>query len=269
MPTKDGLDPKDPLPLFLSGHADEQEQRETFEYELEYELPGTSRILKASILAIAVMAGGIAIALSLGIPAKVFADATALLPDTSAPQPSANQAAPPIQSDAQAIQPTADAQAIEATADAKASAPTASEPPTRDEIVAAAQPARQTQTENREPDTEALFTEYLAWAAKKNRQAQNAAQPSQDAPAQVVDDAPAQVVDDAPTPVRPAHKHRRVPSVDNAQTEIRHVQKSKARVQREQNARGQAPPAQDARAQEQPVQNAQAPSFLQSLGLHQ
>jgi hypothetical protein len=36
MPTKDGLDPKDPLPLFLSGHADEQEQRETFEYELKY-----------------------------------------------------------------------------------------------------------------------------------------------------------------------------------------------------------------------------------------
>jgi hypothetical protein len=203
MPMNDGFDPDHPLPSFLSGHAGKHEQRETFEYELLR----TSRILKASILAIAVMAGGIAIAMSLGIPAKVFADATALLPDTSAPQPSANQAAPPIQSDAQAIQPTADAQAIETTADAKASAPTTSEPPTRDEIVAAAQPASQTQTENREPDTEALFTEYQAWAAKENRQAQNAAQPSQVAPAQVVDDAPA--------PVRPAHKHR-VRSVENA-----------------------------------------------------
>jgi cytoskeletal protein RodZ len=204
MPMNDGFDPDHPLPSFLSGHADKHEQRETFEYELLR----TSRILKASILAIAVMAGGIAIAISLGIPAKVFADATALLPDTSAPQPSANQAAPPIQSDAQAIQPTADAQAIETTADAKASAPTTSEPPTRDEIVAAAQPASQTQTENRGPDTEALFTEYQAWAAKENRQAQNAAQPSQVAPAQVVDDAPA--------PVRPAHKHQRVRSVENA-----------------------------------------------------
>jgi hypothetical protein len=74
---------------------------------------------------------GIAIALSLGIPAKVFADATTSSPDTSAPQPSANQAPPTIQS----------------TADAQASAPTASEPPTRDEIVAAAQPASQPQTE--------------------------------------------------------------------------------------------------------------------------
>jgi hypothetical protein len=204
MPMNDGFDPDHPLPSFLSGHADKHEQRETFEYELLR----TSRILKASILAIAVMAGGLAIAISLGIPAKVFAGATALLPDTSAPQPSANQAAPPIQSDAQAIQPTADAQAIATTADAKASAPTPSAPPTRDEIVAAAQPASRTQTENREPDTEARFTEYQAWAAKENRQAQNAAQPSQVAPAQVVDDAPA--------PVRPAHKHQRVRSVENA-----------------------------------------------------
>jgi cytoskeletal protein RodZ len=204
MPMKDGFDPDYPLPSFLPGHADEHEQRETFEHELLR----TPRVLKASILAIAVMAGGIAIALSLGIPAKIFTDATALLPETSAPQPSANQAAATIQSYAQAIQPTADAQAIETTADAKPSAPTASEKPTRDEIVAAAQPASQTQTENREPDTEALFTEYQAWAAKENRQAQNAAQPSQVAPAQVVDDAPA--------PVRPAHKHQRVHSVENA-----------------------------------------------------
>jgi hypothetical protein len=190
---------------------------------------GTKNVKRRKI---AVMAGGIAIALSLGIPAKVFADATASQPDTSASQRSPNQAAPTIQSDAQAIQPTPDAQTIEATADATASAPTASEPPTRDEIVAAAEPGTQTQTENREPDTDALFTEYQAWAAKS--QAQNAVQPSQDAPTQVVDDAPA--------PVRPAHKDQRIRSAENSQTEIRHVQKSKARVQREQNAREQAAP---------------------------
>ena len=254
MLTKDRLDPKDPLPLFLSGHADQ-----TFENEL----PGTSRMLKASILVIAVTGSAIAIALSLGTPAKVFADATALLPDTSAPQPSTNQAAPPIQSaaDAQAIQPTADAQANDSTADAQASAPTTSEPPSRDEIVAAPQLASPTQTENSEPPTEALFTEYQAWAAKQNKQAQNAVQPVQDARVQIVDDAPA--------PARPAHKRRRLRSVENAQTEIRHVQKSKARIQREQNARGQAPPAQDAPAREEPVQNAQAPSFLQSFGWRQ
>jgi hypothetical protein len=257
MLTKDGLDPKDPLPLFLSNHVDQQEQRETFECEL----PGTSRMLKASILVIAVTASGIAIALSLGTPAKVFADATALLPDTSAPQLSTNQATPSIQSaaDAQASQPTA--VAIDSTADAQASAPTASEPPTRDEIVAVPQLTSPTQTENSKPQTEALIAEYQAWAAKQNRQAQNAVQPVQEAPVQVVDDAPA--------PARPAPKHRRVRSLENAQTEIRRVQKPKARIQREQNARGQAPPAQDARAQEQPVQNAQAPSFLQSFGWRQ
>ena len=74
MPTRDGSDPNHPLPLFLSGHADEFEQW------------GTSRILKASILVIAVMVSGIAIALSLGNPVEVFADATASLTDNSAAQ---------------------------------------------------------------------------------------------------------------------------------------------------------------------------------------
>jgi hypothetical protein len=198
------------------------------------------------------MVTSIAVELSPEIPWKVFADATALLPDTSAPRPSINKVAPPIQPDAQAI---------EATTGAKASAPTASEPPTRHEIAAASQSASQTQTENSKAQSDALFNEYQAWAAKKNTQAQNAAQPSQDASAQFVDNASA--------PVRSAHTHLQVRSVETAQTEIRHVQKSKARVQREQNTREQAPPAQEARAQEQPLQNAQAPSFLQSLGLHQ
>jgi hypothetical protein len=243
MRTKNGFDPDEPLPSFLSGHADEHEQRETFE------LPATSHIFKAGILAIAVMAGGIVIALSLGVPAKVFADARAPQPESSASQSSPNHAEPAIQSDAQAIQPTADAQAVEVTADTKASAPSASEPPTRNEIVVAAQTVSQTQIENRGPDTDALFTEYQAWAAKKNTQAQNGA--------------PTQVVDDAPAPARPAHKHRRLGSVENSQTDTPHLQKSKARVQRQQNAQQSAP------AQEQPVQNAQAPSFLQSLSLHQ
>ena len=52
---------------------------------------------------------------------------------------------------------------------------------------------------------------------------------------------------------------------ENARAEVRHVQKPRARGL-EQNAAGQAQPIQDARAQEQP---AAAPSFLQSLGMHQ
>jgi hypothetical protein len=178
MPMNDGFDPDHPLPPFSLVMLINMNSGRP----LNMSCCARRESSRPASWPIAVMAGGIAIAISLGIPAKVFSDATALLPDTSAPQPSANQAAPPIQSDAQAIQPTADAQAIETTADAKASAPTTSAPPTRDEIVAAAQPASQTQTENREPDTEALFTEYQAWAAKKNTQAQNAAQPSHGKP---------------------------------------------------------------------------------------
>jgi hypothetical protein len=53
--------------------------------------------------------------------------------------------------------------------------------------------------------------------------------------------------------------------MQNAQAEIRPVQKPRAMVQREQNARVQVRPAQDARAQDPAGQNAQAPS-LQSYG---
>jgi hypothetical protein len=239
MPTEDGLDP-------ISGHADEHEQR------------GTSRILKATILVVAVTVSGTAIALSLGIPAKVFADATASLPDTSAPQPSANQAAPTIQS-------TADAQAIASIAGAQASASTASEPPTRNEIVAAPEPVNQAQTENNDPSSGVLLRQFQAWAAKEDAQVEDAR--AQVEPVQPVQDAPAKVVDNAAVPVRPAHKHRRARSVENAQTEIRHIHKTK--VRRHQYARVEARPVQDAQAQDQPVQNAQAPSFPQSFGWRQ
>ena len=62
MPIRDGSDPNHPLPLFLSVHADELEQW------------GTSRILKASILVIAVSVSGIGIALSLGNPSGFHAN---------------------------------------------------------------------------------------------------------------------------------------------------------------------------------------------------
>ena len=105
MPIRDGSDPNHPLPLFLSGHADEFEQW------------GTSRILKASILVIAVMVSGIAIALSLGNPVEVFADATASLTDNSAVQRGAIEPTPTIQS-------TAGVQPIQSPADVQVSTPT-------------------------------------------------------------------------------------------------------------------------------------------------
>jgi hypothetical protein len=242
MPTKDGFDPDHALPLFLSRHADEDEPR------------GTSRILKAGILAIAVMVSGVAITLSLGNPLKVFADATASLTDDSAIQRDTNQSTPAVQS-------AADAQPIQAPADAQPPAPV------RDEIAAVPEPADQARTENNEVSSEALFRQFQAWAAANG-------DAGTQKPVEAVQAAPAQVEENDAATEQPVQTHRKARSAQNARAEIRHVQKPKAKVQREQIARRQVPMAQDARAQEQPaqnapVQNAQAPSFLQSLGLHQ
>lgn len=247
MRTKHGFDPESALPSLLSDHADEPaELRETFEYELR----GKSHIFKASVLALATIACGVAIALSFDFPAKLFADATASLPDGSTSQHSVNQPAPTIPLDAQAEQTAADAQPTGPTADAQVSAPTVSASPAPSEIVAAPRLASQTATEEGEPPTDALFAEFQAWASRQTRQAQNSAQPSQDATTRVSDDAPG-----------PVRRQRRVRSVEKPQTESRHLQKPKAK-----NAPEQAAPAQDVRAQPQPVQDAEAPSLLQRLG---
>jgi hypothetical protein len=237
MPTKDGFNPDHPLPLFLS--ADEPEQQGIGKAWDRAVI--SSRVLKASILVATATAIGIAI-LSVGNPVTLFADVTASLVDTSALQPGTDQSTPTIQS----------------TADAQALAPIAKDAPTRDEIAAASEPAGQSQTENEnsEPSSEALYRQFQAWAAEEGTQAQVK-------PVQPVQDAPAQVVENAPAPVRPMQKRRRARSGQNARAEIRHVQRPQAKVQREQNARVQVRPVQDARAQDQSVQNAQVPSFLQ------
>jgi hypothetical protein len=182
MPTKDDFTPDNPLPIFLSERADEPEQ------------PGmgiawdraviSSRVLKASILVATATAIGIAI-LSVGNPVTLFADVTASLVDKSALQPGTDQSTPTIQS----------------TADAQALPPTAKDAPTRDEIAAGPEPAGQSQTENSEPASEALFRQFQAWAAEEGTRAQvKPVQPAQDAPAPVVENAPA--------PVRPMQKQR-------------------------------------------------------------
>jgi len=248
MATKDGFPPDDHFPLFLSEHAGEPEQ------------PGigiawdkaviSSRILKTSILVVTATAIGIAI-LSVGNPVALLANVTASLVDKSALQPGTDQSTPTIQS-------------IAGTQD---SPPTAKDAPTRDEIAAASEPAGQSQTENSEPPSEALFRQFQAWAAEKDAQAQvGPVQHVQDATAQVVQNAPAQVAENARAPLRPMQKHRHVRPVHSARAEIRPVHNPRKKVRREQNARVQVPPAQDARAQDQSVQNAQAPSFLQTFG---
>jgi hypothetical protein len=253
MPTEDDFTSDHSLPLFLSGHADEHEER------------GSLLLLNASIFVLVASLVGMAIILSLGNPAKVFADIKASLTDISALQPGIVQSTPTIPS-APTGQSAAEAQAVQSTADAQTLPPTAKDAPTRDEIAAAPEPAGQSQTENSEPASEALFRQFQAWAAEEGTRAQvKPVQPAQDAPAQVVQDAPAPVVENAPAPVRPMQKQR-ARSVQDARAETLHVQKPRAKDLREQNAQVQAPHVTDARAQDQSVQNAQAPSFLQSLG---
>jgi hypothetical protein len=227
MPIRDGSDPHHPLPLFISGHADELEQ-------------WASRILKASILVIAVTVSGIAIALSLGNPIKVFADATASLTDNSAVQRSANESTPTIQS-AAGIQP------IQSSADVQVHTPTPGGAPARDEIAAVPEPANQAQTENNEPPSGTLLRQFQAWAAKEDARAHK--------PVEAVQVAPAEVEGNHSAFEQLVQTHREAKSVRNVRAEMRHIRKSKARLHRKQNARRRTRSGQDARAQEQPVQN--------------
>ena len=243
MPMRDDFTSDHPLPLFLSGHADEHEER------------GSLLLLNASILLLVASLVAMAIILSWGNPVKVFADVTASLTNISALQPGTGQSTPTIPS----------APTVQSAADAQASPPTVSGAPTRNEIAAASEPADQSQTEISEATSEALFKQFQAWAAERARV--GPAQPVQDSPAQVVQDAPAPVAENVGAPVQPMQKHRGVRHVQDARAESRPVQNPRPQVRREQNAQVQVPPVSDG-AQGRAAQNAQAPSFLQSLAGH-
>ena len=233
MATKDGFDPDDSLPLFIS--ADEPPE------------PGIGgdrsvvslRFVIAGILVATATAIGVSI-VSARNPVTLFADVTASI-DSSAPQPGTDESMPAIQS--AVTQSTADADAPRTAKDA----------PTTDEI-SASEPTSQTQAENTQT-SEALFREFRAWNAKQD---------ARDS-AKLVQDDPAPVAENALASVGPMHTHRRARTVRNARADIiRHVQKRGANI-RPQNERAQARPVQDARAQTQPVQYAEPPSFLERL----
>ncbi len=237
-----------PLPSFLAPHADEYEYDEPGVFAQE--LRSTSGVLKASILTVAMAVGGIAIALSLGHPARVLADARASLSDNSDLQREASQAP-------QTIAPAADAQS---------SAPAVEAPLTQAELAALAQLANQARPENNEAASGALLEQFQAWAAKQDAQTLDA---RAEQPAEPAEAAPVQIARDEPVPDEAVQGHRKATSLRDARAEMPRVQKSRAKVQRKLAARRQAAPIQDARAQELPVPNAQQPSFLQNLGWNQ
>jgi hypothetical protein len=273
MPMKDDFPPDDLLPVFLSERADKSEQS-----AIGIALDRTviwSRVLKTIIL---VVTAAVIAFLLVGSPVAFLANITASLVDISAFRLGTDQSTPTIQStaDAQPSLPIArDAPPVNLSANSEAAAPsddktvlrpptpgalTATDAPTRNEIATASEPTDQSQTGDHQPSADALFKQFQAWVAEQDPRAQvGPVQPAQDTPAQVLQDARPQV--------RHLKKHRQVPPVQNARTEIRPELDPRAKARREQTARVQVPPVQDARAQDQSVQNAQAPSFLQSLGL--
>jgi hypothetical protein len=252
MATEDGFQPDRP-PIFLSRHAEEAGQSDIGK---GWDIATiSSRILKTSILALAMTAIGIAI-LSVGNPVVLVANVTDWWVDKPALQREADPATSPIQT----------------IADTQDSPATTMDAPPREEIAAAAEPTEPSQTEtagqrqaensqpitaDNQPVTEELFKQFQAWAAEEETRKQ--AGPAQAAPVRAAQDGPAQA--------RPAKKHRRVHSVQNARAEIRPQRHHRARVrERQQDALEQVPPVADPRAQDPSLQNAQTPSFLQSLG---
>ena len=151
MPMNDGFDPDHPLPFFLSGHADEHEER------------GSLLLLNASILGLVASLVGMAIILSFGNPAKVFADIKASLTDISALQPDTVQ-----------------------------TTPTAWGAPAR---ATTFDTAHQSQAEIRAAPPGALLKQFQDWAAKEDARAQiETVWPAQDARAQVLQSAQARVL---------------------------------------------------------------------------
>jgi hypothetical protein len=260
MVAEDGFHSDRP-PIFLSEYPDEIGQRDVGK---RWDLATiSSRILKTSILAVAVTAIGIAV-LSVGNPVMLVANVTDWWVDKPALQPEADLA-------------TSTTQTIAGTQD---SPTTTTDAPPREEIAAAVEPAEPSQAEtagqrqaevghrqaengqpitaDNPPVTEELFKQFQAWAAEEETRKQ--AGSAQAAPVRVAQDGPAQA--------RPAKKLRRVHSVQNARAEIRPQRHHRARVREQQlDAREQVPPVADPRAPDPSVQNAQPPSFLQSLGI--
>jgi hypothetical protein len=246
---------QDSVPLVLSEHAEDSEQPDIGKaWDMAVI---SSRILKASILG--VMAAAIVFAiLSVGNPVALFANATAFLVATSAPQQGTDSSTPIIQS----------------AAGAQALPPTASEAPTGDETAATFETADQKPTEIRQPPAETLLSQFQAWAANEDARAearpvppvQDAqSQSAQDAQSRPVQEAQSQPVQDARPQIRPVQRHRQLRRVQDARAEIRAAKNLRAKVRRKHYARVQDRPAQDPQAQQQPIP--QAPSFLQSMGL--
>jgi hypothetical protein len=166
MSTEDRFVPDHPLPLFLSGHAHEHEERSSL------------LLLNASILVLVVSLVGMAVLLSFGNPAKVFADIKVSLTDISVVQPGTAQPTP-----------------TQSTSDAKALPPTERGAPARGEIASSLDTAGQSRAEVGAAPPEALLKQFQDWAAKEDPRPQiETVRPAPDARAQALRNAQARVL---------------------------------------------------------------------------
>jgi hypothetical protein len=206
MATKDGFNPDDFLPVFLSDKPLSRTDKPlSLADEAEPPWIGTDRAVislrftVASILVAAATATGISI-LSAGNPVTLFAGITASLAGKSAPQRLWEEAAlPPRSSPYSSDQSTPIIQSvvIQSIADAEALPPTVQEVPVRNSNVP--EPARQPQ-ETDEVSAEALFRKFQAWNAEQ--EARELAKPV--------------VAKNASASVRPMQKQQKARTIPNA-----------------------------------------------------
>lgn len=259
--------PEQRMPLFLADEAEQQDIGDALSRSAI-----SSRILKA--IAWAAVPGALAIALlSVEAPEKLLSDITTSVSDTaarlldhSALQAGADKATPVIRY---------------ATADAQALPPVIEDAPARDESAIAPVPD-QRRAENNEPPSDALLSQFQAWAADKP--AQPPAEPApvvqdtpvaQDTPVPAAQETPAPIVsvarDEPRDPPRSMQKRRQGKALHNARAELRPAHLRRKRIAQEQYSRVPDRPAQEVRAPE-PVQPPPAPafqttpSFFQTLG---
>jgi hypothetical protein len=205
----------------------------------------SSRVLKISIFSAAAALIGI-VALQVEYPVTRVPKFMAPLTDRSAGERDTSPSTP----------------IARPSAEAEVSASIAADGPARDQIAAPPQPAGQIQTEGNRPSSDALFTEFQAWAARQPTRVQ-----AEPAPLEL--DAPAPIAVDAPMPTPPLQKPRKPKPAQSAQAQIPHIPIPRARLQWGQTAHVEGRPASAPRGQDQASQNAPPPSWMQSLSSHQ
>lgn len=147
--------PEDPMPLFLSGDADEPRQRRFGSGGERFQTRAAvwPRVFKAGIFATAAVAIAFAI-LSVGNPLALFADAKASLPGAAADQAGATQAFTPQPAAVQVANAgPPSTPVVQPTVAVKTSPPAARVTPTRDDIALALRgAAQQNQPQTLQPD---------------------------------------------------------------------------------------------------------------------